>query len=104
MSTSVAPETERKDESTEESPELNNTLESAVRVLKERPEWKGVFGWNDFDSSIVYLRDPPIAGVATGDRLMPINDALAPLGVTVTKLPATPSAIVELIEHAQRED
>ncbi|WP_422744578.1 xanthine dehydrogenase family protein molybdopterin-binding subunit [Mycobacterium sp. WMMD1722] len=36
-----------------------------------------------------------------------INDALAPLGVTVTSLPATPSAIVDLIEaakRAQRED
>jgi carbon-monoxide dehydrogenase large subunit len=29
-----------------------------------------------------------------------INDALAPLGVTVTKLPATPSQIVALIEAA----
>lgn len=33
-----------------------------------------------------------------------INDALAPLGVTLTQLPATPSAIVELIEQAKRED
>ncbi|WP_099020783.1 xanthine dehydrogenase family protein molybdopterin-binding subunit [Mycolicibacterium palauense] len=30
-----------------------------------------------------------------------INDALAPLGVTLTRLPATPAAIVELIEQAQ---
>jgi carbon-monoxide dehydrogenase large subunit len=30
-----------------------------------------------------------------------INDALAPLGVTVTQLPATPAAIVALIEQAQ---
>jgi aerobic carbon-monoxide dehydrogenase large subunit len=30
-----------------------------------------------------------------------INDALAPLGVTVTRLPATPSAIIALIEEAQ---
>jgi aerobic carbon-monoxide dehydrogenase large subunit len=29
-----------------------------------------------------------------------INDALAPLGVTVTRLPASPAAIVELIEEA----
>ena len=29
-----------------------------------------------------------------------INDALAPLGVTLTRLPATPAAIVELIEAA----
>ena len=33
-----------------------------------------------------------------------INDALAPLGVTVTTLPASPSTIVELLEHANRED
>jgi carbon-monoxide dehydrogenase large subunit len=32
-----------------------------------------------------------------------INDALAPLGVTVTKLPATPSHIVALIEAAARD-
>lgn len=31
-----------------------------------------------------------------------INDALAPLGVTLTRLPATPAAIVELLEQAQR--
>jgi carbon-monoxide dehydrogenase large subunit len=30
-----------------------------------------------------------------------INDALAPLGVTVTQLPATPAAIVALLEQAQ---
>jgi aerobic carbon-monoxide dehydrogenase large subunit len=30
-----------------------------------------------------------------------INDALAPLGVTVTQLPATPAKIVELIEEAK---
>jgi aerobic carbon-monoxide dehydrogenase large subunit len=30
-----------------------------------------------------------------------INDALAPLGVTVTSLPASPSAIVELLDRAQ---
>ena len=29
-----------------------------------------------------------------------VNDALAPLGVTVTRLPASPAAIVELIEQA----
>jgi carbon-monoxide dehydrogenase large subunit len=29
-----------------------------------------------------------------------INDALAPLGVTLTRLPATPAAIVDLIEQA----
>ena len=33
-----------------------------------------------------------------------INDALAPLGVTLTKLPASPSAIVSLLEDAQRKD
>ncbi|MDA4100856.1 xanthine dehydrogenase [Mycolicibacterium monacense DSM 44395] len=33
-----------------------------------------------------------------------INDALAPLGVTVTRLPATPATIVELLEQANRED
>src|SRR6476619_1343047 len=32
-----------------------------------------------------------------------INDALAPLGVTVTQLPATPASLVELIEQAQTE-
>ena len=32
-----------------------------------------------------------------------INDALAPLGVTVTRLPATPATIVELIEQAQTQ-
>ena len=31
-----------------------------------------------------------------------INDALAPLGVAVTRLPATPSAIVELLEAAEK--
>ena len=31
-----------------------------------------------------------------------INDALAPLGVTVTRLPASPAAIVELLDQAQR--
>jgi carbon-monoxide dehydrogenase large subunit len=31
-----------------------------------------------------------------------INDALAPLGVAVTRLPATPAAIVELLEHARK--
>ena len=30
-----------------------------------------------------------------------INDALAPLGVTLTRLPASPAAIVELIEQAR---
>ena len=34
-----------------------------------------------------------------------VNDALAPLGVTVTSMPATPAAIVDLIEAAaQRKD
>jgi carbon-monoxide dehydrogenase large subunit len=32
-----------------------------------------------------------------------INDALAPLGVTVTRLPASPAAIVELIEQARKD-
>ena len=31
-----------------------------------------------------------------------INDALAPLGVTLTRLPASPAAIVDLIEQATR--
>jgi carbon-monoxide dehydrogenase large subunit len=31
-----------------------------------------------------------------------INDALAPLGVTLTRLPASPAAIVELLEQAQK--
>jgi aerobic carbon-monoxide dehydrogenase large subunit len=31
-----------------------------------------------------------------------INDALAPLGVTLTRLPASPAAIIELLEQAQR--
>jgi aerobic carbon-monoxide dehydrogenase large subunit len=30
------------------------------------------------------------------------NDALAPLGVTLTRLPASPAAIIELLEQAQR--
>ncbi len=33
-----------------------------------------------------------------------VNDALAPLGVTVTTLPASPAHIVELIEAAQRKE
>jgi aerobic carbon-monoxide dehydrogenase large subunit len=33
-----------------------------------------------------------------------VNDALAPLGVTLTTLPASPSTIVELLEKAKRED
>ncbi|WP_374198837.1 xanthine dehydrogenase family protein molybdopterin-binding subunit [Mycobacterium sp. MYCO198283] len=32
-----------------------------------------------------------------------INDALAPLGVTVTQLPASPATIVELIENARKD-
>ena len=32
-----------------------------------------------------------------------INDALAPLGVTLTRLPASPAAIVDLIENAKAE-
>jgi carbon-monoxide dehydrogenase large subunit len=31
-----------------------------------------------------------------------INDALAPLGVTLTRLPASPAAIVELLEQARK--
>ncbi len=31
-----------------------------------------------------------------------INDALAPLGVTITRLPATPAAIVEAVEQAKK--
>lgn len=33
-----------------------------------------------------------------------INDALAPLGVTVTQLPASPATIVDLIDQAARKD
>jgi len=33
-----------------------------------------------------------------------INDALAPLGVTITQLPASPAKIVELIENAKAQD
>ncbi len=33
-----------------------------------------------------------------------VNDALAPLGVTVTQLPASPATIVDLIERAARKD
>jgi aerobic carbon-monoxide dehydrogenase large subunit len=33
-----------------------------------------------------------------------INDALAPLGVTLTRLPASPAAIVDLIEEARDKD
>jgi carbon-monoxide dehydrogenase large subunit len=40
---------------------------------------------------------------ATPAVINAINDALAPLGVTLTRLPASPAAIVELIEQA-RED
>ncbi|AFM19247.1 aerobic-type carbon monoxide dehydrogenase, large subunit CoxL/CutL-like protein [Mycolicibacterium chubuense NBB4] len=32
-----------------------------------------------------------------------VNDALAPLGVTLTQLPATPAAIVDLIEKARKD-
>ena len=32
-----------------------------------------------------------------------INDALAPLGVTLTRLPASPAAIVELIDQARKD-
>jgi carbon-monoxide dehydrogenase large subunit len=38
---------------------------------------------------------------ATPAVINAINDALAPLGVTLTRLPASPSAIVALIEEAQ---
>ena len=39
---------------------------------------------------------------ATPAVINAINDALAPLGVTLTRLPASPAAIVELLEQAQR--
>ncbi|MCT7657750.1 xanthine dehydrogenase family protein molybdopterin-binding subunit [Mycobacterium deserti] len=39
---------------------------------------------------------------ATPAVINAINDALAPLGVTLTRLPATPAAIVELIEQASK--
>jgi carbon-monoxide dehydrogenase large subunit len=38
---------------------------------------------------------------ATPAVINAINDALAPLGVTLTRLPASPAAIVELLEQAQ---
>jgi carbon-monoxide dehydrogenase large subunit len=41
---------------------------------------------------------------ATPAVINAINDALAPLGVTVTTLPASPATIVELLEQAKRED
>jgi carbon-monoxide dehydrogenase large subunit len=39
---------------------------------------------------------------ATPAVINAINDALAPLGVTVTRLPATPASIVALIDEASR--
>ena len=39
---------------------------------------------------------------ATPAVINAINDALAPLGVTLTRLPATPAAIVGLLEQAQK--
>ncbi|MFG1931497.1 xanthine dehydrogenase family protein molybdopterin-binding subunit [Mycobacterium sp. NPDC048908] len=39
---------------------------------------------------------------ATPAVINAINDALAPLGVTLTRLPASPSAIVSLIEESQK--
>jgi carbon-monoxide dehydrogenase large subunit len=39
---------------------------------------------------------------ATPAVINAINDALAPLGVTLTRLPASPAAIVELIEQAAK--
>ena len=33
-----------------------------------------------------------------------INDALAPLGVSLAKLPASPAAIMSLLEEARRKD
>jgi aerobic carbon-monoxide dehydrogenase large subunit len=39
---------------------------------------------------------------ATPAVINAINDALAPLGVTLTRLPAAPAAIVELLEQAQK--
>ena len=40
---------------------------------------------------------------ATPAVINAINDALAPLGVTLTRLPASPAAIVDLIENAKAE-
>jgi len=40
---------------------------------------------------------------ATPAVINAINDALAPLGVTLTQLPATPAAIIELIEQARKD-
>jgi aerobic carbon-monoxide dehydrogenase large subunit len=40
---------------------------------------------------------------ATPAVINAINDALAPLGVTLTRLPASPAAIVELIEQARKD-
>nr|CRL72995.1 xanthine dehydrogenase, molybdenum binding subunit apoprotein [Mycolicibacterium malmesburyense] len=39
---------------------------------------------------------------ATPAVINAINDALAPLGVTLTRLPASPAAIIEAIENAQK--
>lgn len=39
---------------------------------------------------------------ATPAVINAINDALAPLGVTLTRLPASPAAIVELLEQARK--
>jgi carbon-monoxide dehydrogenase large subunit len=39
------------------------------------------------------------AAAAVGNA---INDALAPLGVTITRLPATPASIVAMIDEASR--
>ena len=39
---------------------------------------------------------------ATPAVINAINDALAPLGVTLTRLPASPSAIVELLDQARK--
>ncbi len=40
---------------------------------------------------------------ATPAVINAVNDALAPLGVTLTRLPASPAAIVELIEQARKD-
>ncbi len=39
---------------------------------------------------------------ATPAVINAINDALAPLGVTITRLPATPASIVAMIDDGRR--
>ncbi len=48
----------------------------------------------------------PAKAVPSGRRLAvinAINDALAPLGVTVTQMPATPAKIIDLIDNVRKD-